>query len=214
MKKYSIVKRPNRYSNEMTLLTINKNMQNMTVDEFVKFMRDAVTAAQNEYSQIIVEYNKIAKQKDFERYSKSVWGSYKAKLDSYKRESARQAKIKEIEKKIEKHVFFPHGDDIFFDTMPVLNKGGLMKLYTSITTNTSDNDFAKIYYDYKKFIDMSDGISFKYDIVGDDPITVFAFRPWVDFIIPQNIMKTLQRERKEYDEEAGKFYASLNYKGD
>ena len=39
-----------KYSNILTLITINKDMRNMTVDEFTKFMKDAVASAQAEYS--------------------------------------------------------------------------------------------------------------------------------------------------------------------
>ena len=46
-----------KYSNILTLITINKDMRNMTVDEFTKFMKDAVASAQAEYSQIMDEVN-------------------------------------------------------------------------------------------------------------------------------------------------------------
>ena len=46
-----------KYSNVLTLLTVNKDMRNMTVEEFTEFMKDAVKAAQEEYSEIMVEVN-------------------------------------------------------------------------------------------------------------------------------------------------------------
>ena len=46
-----------KYSNVLTLLTVNKDMRNMTVEEFTQFMKDAVKAAQKEYSEIMVEVN-------------------------------------------------------------------------------------------------------------------------------------------------------------
>ena len=49
MKNYNI-EATGKYSNILTLLTVNKDMRNMTVEEFTQFMKETVAAAQAEYS--------------------------------------------------------------------------------------------------------------------------------------------------------------------
>ena len=114
-----------KYSNVLTLLTVNKDMRNMTVEEFTEFMKDAVKAAQEEYSEIMVEVNNQNEKETRELNEKRVWKSWEAKLKSYKRESARQKKIAEIQKEIDNYEYRPMRDDIFFDIMPMLNNGGI-----------------------------------------------------------------------------------------
>ena len=61
---------------------------------------------------------------------------------------------------------------------------------------------------------MSDGVVFKYEITGMDPIRPYSFRPWIEFIIPEDVMKKLKEEHAESDARIAAFYDSLNYKGD
>ena len=203
-----------KYSNVLTLLTVNKDMRNMTVEEFTEFMKDAVKAAQEEYSEIMIEVNNQNEKETREWNEKRVWKSWEAKLKSYKRESARQKKIAEIQKEIDNYEYHPMRDDIFFDIMPMLNNGGITHSYACLKTNTSDNDYLFNYKDYLKYIKMSDGVVFKYEITGTDPMKPYSFRPWVEFIIPEDIMKKLKEEHAESDARIAAFYDSLNYKGD
>ena len=130
-----------KYSNVLTLLTVNKDMRNMTVEEFTQFMKDAVKAAQEEYSEIMTEVNNQNEKETRELNEKRVWKSWEAKLKSYKRESARQKKIAEIQKEIDNYEYHPMRDDIFFDIMPMLNNCGITHSYACLKTNTSDNDY-------------------------------------------------------------------------
>ena len=186
----------------------------MTVEEFTQFMKDAVKAAQEEYSEIMVEVNNQTEKETREWNEKRVWKSWEAKLKSYKRESARQKKIAEIQKEIDNYEYHPMRDDIFFDIMPMLNNGGITHSYACLKTNTSDNDCLFNYKDYLKYIKMSDGVVFKYEITGTDPIRPYSFRPWIEFIIPEDVMKKLKEEHAESDARIAAFYDSLNYKGD
>ena len=61
---------------------------------------------------------------------------------------------------------------------------------------------------------MSDGVVFKYEITGTDPIKSYSFRPWIEFIIPEDVMKKLKEDHEESDRRVAEFYDSLNYKGD
>lgn len=203
-----------KYSNVLTLLTVNKDMRNMTVEEFTKFMNDAVKAAQAEYSKIMVEVNNQTEKETREYNEKRVWKSWEAKLMSYKRDSARQKKIVEIQKEIDSYEYQPISDNIFFDMMPMLNIGGITHSYACLTTNTSDNDYLFNYKDYLKYIKMSDGVVFKYEITGTDQMQPYSFRPWIEFIIPEDVMKKLKEEHVESDARVAAFYDSLNYKGD
>ena len=124
-----------KYSNVLTLLTVNKDMRNMTVEEFTQFMKDAVKAAQAEYSKIMVEVNNQIEKETRECNEKRVWNSWEAKLMSYKRDSARQKKIVEIQKEIDSYEYHPISDNIFFDMMPMLNIGGITHSYACLTTN-------------------------------------------------------------------------------
>ena len=213
MKNYNI-EVTGKYSNILTLLVVNKDMRNMTVDEFTQFMKDAVAAAQAEYSGIMSEVNDRTEKRMRELNEKRVWKSWDAKLKSYKRESARQKKIAEIQKEIDNYEYRPISDSIFFDVMPMLNIGGLSHLYTCLTTNTSDKDYSFNYEEYLKYIKMSDGVVFKYEITGTDPIKSYSFRPWIEFIIPEDVMKKLKEDHEESDRRVAEFYDSLNYKGD
>ena len=213
MKNYSI-EVTGHYSNILTLLTVNKDMRNMTVEEFTQFMKEAVEAAQAEYSEIMVEVNDRNEKRMREWHEKNIWKKWDAKLKSYKRERARQKKIAEIQKEIDNYKYRPSSDGIFFDVMPMLNIGGLMHLYACLTTKTSDKDYSCNYKDYLKYIKMSDGVVFKYEITGTDPIKSYSFRPWVEFIIPEDVMTELKRQKEESDNDVQKFYDSLNYKGD
>ena len=213
MKNYNI-EVTGKYSNILTLLTVNKDMRNMTVDEFTQFMKNAVAAAQTEYSGIMTEVNDRNEKRMRELNEKRVWKSWDAKLKSYKRESARQKKIVEIQKEIDNYEYRPISDSIFFDVMPMLNIGGLSHLYACIATNTSDKDYSFNYEEYLKYIKMSDGVVFKYEITGTDPIKSYSFRPWIEFIIPEDVMKKLKEDHEESDRRVAKFYDSLNYKGD
>ena len=65
-----------KYSNILTLLTVNKDMRNMTVEEFTQFMKDAVKAAQEEYSEIMVEINNQNEKETREWNEKRVWKSW------------------------------------------------------------------------------------------------------------------------------------------
>ena len=203
-----------KYSNVLTLLTVNKDMRNMTVEEFTQFMKDAVKAAQAEYSKIMVEVNNQIEKETRECNEKRVWNSWEAKLMSYKRDSARQKKIVEIQKEIDSYEYHPISDNIFFDMMPMLNIGGITHSYACLTTNISDNDYLFNYKDYLKYIKMSDGVVFKYEITGTDPMQPYSFRPWIEFIIPEDVMKKLKVEHVESDARVAAFYDSLNYKGD
>ena len=203
-----------KYSNVLTLLTVNKDMRNMTVEEFTQFMKDAVKAAQAEYSKIMVEVNNQIEKETRECNEKRVWNSWEAKLMSYKRDSARQKKIVEIQKEIDSYEYHPISDNIFFDMMPMLNIGGITHSYACLTTNISDNDYLFNYKDYLKYIKMSDGVVFKYEITGTDPMQPYSFRPWIEFIIPEDVMKKLKEEHVESDARVAAFYDSLNYKGD
>lgn len=203
-----------KYSNILTLLKVNKDMRNMTVEEFTQFMKDAVAAAQAEYSEIMVEVNDQTDKETRECNEKRVWKLWEAKLKSYKRESARQKKIVEIQKEIDNYEYHTMSDDIFFDIMPMLNIGGITHSYACITTNTSDNDYLFNYKDYLKYIKMSDGVVFKYEITGTNPMQSYLFRPWIEFIIPEDVMKKLKEEHVESDARVAAFYDSLNYKGD
>lgn len=213
MKNYNI-EVTGQYSNILTLLTVNKNMRNMTVEEFIQFMKDAVAAAQAEYSEIMVEFNKKREKIFREDYAKLTWKKWDAKLKSYKRESARQAKIAEIQKEIDEYEYSPRYDSIFFDIMPMLNVGGLMHSYSCINTETSDKNYSSNYNDYLTYIKMADGVVFKYEITGTDPIKPYSFRPWIEFIIPEEIMKKLNDDHEESNKRVQKFYDSLKYKGD
>ena len=213
MKNYNI-EVTGKYSNILTLLTVNKDMRNMTVDEFTQFMKDVVAEAQAEYSKIMSEVNDRTEKRMRELNEKRVWKSWDAKLKSYKRESARQKKIAEIQKEIDNYEYRPISDSIFFDVMPMLNIGGLSHSYTCIATNTSDKDYLFNYEEYLKYIKMSDGVVFKYEITGTDPIKSYSFRPWIEFIIPEDVMKKLKEDHEESDRRVAKFYDSLNYKGD
>ena len=203
-----------KYSNILTLLKVNKDMRNMTVEEFTQFMKDAVKAAQAEYSKIMVEVNNQTEKETRECNEKRVWKSWEVRLKSYKRESARQKKIAEIQKEIDSYEYQPISDNIFFDMMPMLNIGGITHSYACLTTNTSDNDYLFNYKDYLKYIKMSDGVVFKYEITGTDPMQPYSFRPWIEFIIPEDVMKKLKEEHVESDARVAAFYDSLNYKGD
>lgn len=213
MKNYNI-EVIDKYSNVLTLLTVNKDMRNMTVEEFTKFMNDAVKAAQAEYSKIMVEVNNQTEKETREYNEKRVWKSWEAKLMSYKRDSARQKKIVEIQKEIDSYEYHPISDNIFFDMMPMLNIGGITHSYACLTTNTSDNDYLFNYKDYLKYIKMSDGVVFKYEITGTDQMQPYSFRPWIEFIIPEDVMKKLKEEHVESDARVAAFYDSLKYKGD
>lgn len=203
-----------KYSNILTLLKVNKDMRNMNVEKFTQFMKDAVKAAQAEYSEIMVEVNNQTEKETRECNEKRVWKLWEAKLNSYKRESARQKKITEIQKEIDNYEYHTMSDDIFFDIMPMLNIGGITHSYACITTNTSDNDYLFNYKDYLKYIKMSDGVVFKYEITGTNPMQSYLFRPWIEFIIPEDVMKKLKEEHIESDARVAAFYDSLNYKGD
>ena len=203
-----------KYSNVLTLLTVNKDMRNMTVEEFTQFMKDAVKAAQAEYSKIMVEVNNQIEKETRECNEKRVWNSWEAKLMSYKRDSARQKKIVEIQKEIDSYEYHPISDNIFFDMMPMLNIGGITHSYACLTTNISDNDYLFNYKDYLKYIKMSEGVVFQYEITGTDPMQPYSFRPWIEFIIPEDVMKKLKEEHVESDARVAAFYDSLNYKGD
>lgn len=203
-----------KYSNILTLLKVNKDMRNMNVEEFTQFMKDAVKAAQAEYSEIMIEVNNQTEKETRECNEKRVWKSWEAKLNSYKRESARQKKITEIQKEIDNYEYHTMSDDIFFDIMPMLNIGDITHSYACLTTNTSDNDYLFNYKDYLKYIKMSDGVVFKYEITGTNPMQSYLFRPWIEFIIPEDVMKKLKEEHIESDARVAAFYDSLNYKGD
>ena len=213
MKNYNI-EVTGKYSNILTLFNVKKDMRNMTVDEFTQFMKDAVAEAQAKYSKIMSEVNDRTEKRMRELNEKRVWKSWDAKLKSYKRESARQKKIAEIQKEIDNYEYRPISDSIFFDVMPMLNIGGLSHLYACVTTNTSDKDYSFNYEEYLKYIKMSDGVVFKYEITGTDPIKSYSFRPWIEFIIPEDVMKKLKEDHEESDRRVAKFYDSLNYKGD
>lgn len=213
MKNYNI-EVTGKYSNIFTLLVVNKDMRNMTVEEFTQFMKDAVAEAQAEYSKIMSEVNDRTEKRMRELNEKRVWKSWDAKLKSYKRESARQKKIADIQKEIDNYKYRPISDSIFFDVMPMLNIGGLSHSYACIATNTSDKDYSFNYEEYLKYIKMSDGVVFKYEITGTDPIKSYSFRPWIEFIIPEDVMKNLKEDHEESDRRVAKFYDSLNYKGD
>ena len=186
----------------------------MTVEEFTQFMKETVAKAQAEYSEIMTEINNRNEKKMRELFEKRIWAAWDAKLKSYKRESARQKKIAEIQKEINNYKYHPISDSIFFDVMPMLNIGGLRHSYACLTTNTSDKDYLSNYEDYLKYIKMSDGVVFKYEISGTDPIKSYSFRPWIEFIIPEDIMKKLKGEHEESEKRVAAFYDSLNYKGD
>lgn len=213
MKNYNI-EATGKYSNILTLLTVNKDMRNMTVEEFTQFMKETVAAAQAEYSDIMSEVNDRIEKGIRELNEKRTWAAWDAKLKSYKRESTRQKKMAEIQKEIDNYKYHPIGDSIFFDVMPMLNIGGLRHSYACLTTNTSDKDYSSNYEDYLKYIKMSEGVVFKYEITGTDPIKQYSFRPWIEFIIPEDIMKKLKEEHEESEKRVAEFYDSLNYKGD
>ena len=96
----------------------------------------------------------------------------------------------------------------------MLNNDNITHSYACLTTNTSDKDYSFDYKDYLKYIKMSDGVVFKYYINGTDPIQSYSFRPWVEFIISEDVMKKLKEEHEKWSMEVSKFYDSLNYKGD
>lgn len=98
----------NKYSNILTLLTINKDMRNMTADEFTQFMKDAVASAQDKYSEIMDEVNDRDEKRMRELNAERLWKLYDAKLKSYKRESARKKKITEIQKEIDNYELHSH----------------------------------------------------------------------------------------------------------
>ena len=204
----------NKYSNVLTLLTINKDMRNMTVEEFTQFMKDAVASAQAEYSKIMDEVNDRDEKRMRELNAERLWKLWDAKLKSYKRESARKKKITEIQKEIDNYKYFKDSAGIFFDIMPMLNNDNITHSYACLTTNTSDKDYSFDYKDYLKYIEMSDGVVFKYYINGTDPIQSYSFRPWVEFIISEDVMKKLKEEHEKWSMKVSKFYDSLNYKGD
>lgn len=212
MKNYNI--ESNGYSTILTLLTVRKDMRNMTEEEFIQFMKEAFAEAQAEYSEIMAEANTRLEKKIRENNEKAVWKKYAEKLASYKRESARQKKIAEIQKEIDNFKFRPNSDDIFFDVMSVLNLGGCMHSYACLTKSTTDDHLRMMYSDYEEFIKMSNGVVFKYHLIGTDPISHYGFRPWVEFIIPENVMEDLKKKKEDSDRRVAEFYDSLKYKGD
>lgn len=201
------------YSNELTLLRVNKDLSSMSKQEFVTFLREAIESAQCEYDEIIEVYNVdyIAKCKS--GYRDSLYRMYDNKLKSYKRESSKKKLIAQIEEEAAKYEVHPRNSRIFFDTMPMCHDNSINNSEI-LTVDSKDRDLEYVYDAYEHIINHSSGVVFKYDITGTDEITTYSFRPWMEFIIPEDEMNELKKKKREIDARIQKFYDSLRYKGD
>lgn len=202
-----------KYSNELTLLTVNRDLSTMDEQEFVSFMRDAVNAAQHEYDEIMNVYNERYIEECKKRHRDGLYRQYSTKLNSYKRESSRARLIAQIERECASYEPTPRSSDIFFDTMPMCHDNGINTLEI-LSTASEDRAFRYVFERYQDMLKNADGVVFKYEITGENEFKPYSFRPWMEFIIPEDEMNELKEENRRTHERIQRFYDSLKYKGD
>ena len=206
---------PNDYADKCIIMDIDRDMTNMTEDEFVEFMRDSLCKVQDKYSEIMTQYVKERKECLFDYYRKNYIKANQGKINAYKRESSKQKFIEKLVEDARKRADdFSVNNEIFFDVMRVCF-GNCIPNFTVVSADSSDSNLRSLYNYFKDKIALSKGLVFEYEInKGSNGITQYLFRPDLIFKLPDEIMKNLVADWKVQQGAIARFYDSLNYKGD
>ncbi len=217
MKSHQLIKKEG-YSNDYIFRVVERDMRNISEDDFVTLMRDLLNDVANEYKTMCIESFNERLPEVMDRNRRELMRQYSKKLDAYKRESSRTKLLAEIDEQAKERAeqnrkYLSTG--IFWDIMPVCFDNAHPS-YTTVTSTSSDYELRLNYKEFKKYIEMSSGIVFKYETTVDETVDKprYAFRPWIEFIIPDDVMNDLQETKRQIDEKIMEFYNSLRYKGD
>lgn len=194
------------------------DMSNMSRNEFIWLMIQLLNEVFAEYSNCAIEENKLHYEDRYQSWLNSLMNSTtnKKRLDSYKRESSKQKFIEELKQQArEKANSYKPRTETFFDFMPVLYPVS-QPSYMAVTRTTLSHELGKIYDELQEYIHMSKGLLFMYDF-RNEHVKKYpqpAFRPWIELILPDDVMNELKEKERASHEEQQRFYDSLQYKGD
>ena len=217
MKSHQLIKKEG-YSNDYIFRVVERDMRNMSENDFVVMMRDLLNDVADEYRSMCIEAFNERIPELIDRHHRDLMRQYSKKLDAYKRESSRTKLLSKIDEQVKERVEQCRkylSTDIFWDIMPMCFDNA-HPVYTIVTSKSSDNELRLNYKEFKKYIEMSSGIVFKYETTADETVDKprYAFRPWIEFIIPDDVMNDLQETKRQTDAKIMEFYNSLGYKGD
>lgn len=228
MKSHQLIKKPNGV-NEYIFRVVEKDLEGISESQFVQLMSDLLSDVADEYTTAIRQKLDAERPKYIQKYCEAELDVYYQKLKKYKRQSAINQVLDEIDKKTpeikaraeekaDKYLEreFNAKRRIYWDVMPMCFDNATPS-YTIVSAETTDSDLRKNYEYFKELIDMASGIVFKYETYkdsADHEIPEYASRPWIEFIIPEDVMNTLKDEKYKKDMGVYKFYNSLKYKGD
>jgi len=195
-----------------------RDMSNISKEEFVSFMRKLLDEVFEEYAQSRIKEHELRKPSIYENIESRYLNDYrnKRKIASYKRESSKEkfiASLKEMAMKEVNNIRVM--TDISFDLMPVLYYSGL-PCFSGVDKNFTDEQIAYVYDKMEDIIKQSEGVVFKFhcDISTMIKYPRASFRPWIEFALPDDMMKKFEDKQIERQSGIQRFYDDLGYKGD
>jgi len=210
---FEIIK--NNYKNYcvVTLVRREVDCKSISKEDFVKFIKEDLQKAVNEYTEIVKPYNeaRIKSHIDIEVKHAIVFAEKK-----WKTQKKRDEYIANVKKNAENQkLYLEDPKKIFFDFQP--NKGDMGINYDCILrVNDSDEKLAKCYDEVKssKYFNKATGWAFKYESSSKDKPSTYSFRPYVDLLLDESTRAEQKRDEEMLNKAIEDFYKNSNYWGD
>lgn len=141
MKSHQLIKKEG-YSNDYIFRVVERDMRNMSEDDFVAMMRDLLNDVADEYRSMCIEAFNERIPELIDRHHRDLMRQYSKKLDAYKRESSRTKLLSKIDEQVKERVEQCRkylSTDIFWDIMPMCFDNA-HPVYTIVTSKSSDNE--------------------------------------------------------------------------
>lgn len=204
----------------VVLISVEMNCSSITESEFIDTVKKYLVEANKEYKDLITP-----KCKEFitEEYVKDLELSIKkAKAYSeskWKTEKRRNQYIEEVKAKVKKDYenSLSKLENIsidFFDFDGNCDTTGAINYNCIIRNNVTDEQLKNCYRVLKttKYFNKAIGLEFVYK--ADSRTYTYLFRPSIKLILPEEIKKVAEKERKNFENCVSNFYSLNNYTGD
>ena len=191
----------------------NVDCANISKEDFVKFIREDINTAVEEYAKIVKPLNDQKVKDSIEREIKNAISFAEKK---WKTQKKRDEYVENAKKNIEnKKWYLEDPKRIFFDFKPDTGRMGIPVVCT-LSYDSDDKQLERCYEELVngKYFKRGTGWAFKYESRSKDKINVYSFRPYVDLLLNESDREEQKRDAKNLSDSIERFYSNSNYWGD
>lgn len=204
----------------VVLTSVEMDCCSITESEFIDTVKKYLVEANKEYKDLVTPKCKEFIAKEYVRDLELSIKKAKAYSESkWKTEKRRNQYIEEVKAKVKKDYekSLSELENIsidFFDFDGNCDTTGAINSNCIIRNNVTDEQLKNCYRVLKttKYFNKAIGLKFVYK--ADSRTYTYLFRPSIKLILPEEIKKVAEKERKNFENCVSNFYSLNNYTGD